>query len=118
MKKSEKISVRVLFPVKQVIAASIIAFIRSHPQVSWFHLQPVTGYSPYKKQFYPLLVVATKGDDVLGVVVALHICNQSLRLLDPYTSRIQANGNPLIKPDCPEKKQVLSLLLEKPSQIN
>ena len=112
MKKSEKISVRVLFPAKQVIASSIIAFIRSHPQVSWFHLQPVTGYLPYKKQFYPILVVATNDDDILGVVVAFHIRNQSLRSLDPYTSRIQANGNALIKPDYPEKKHVLSLLLD------
>ena len=113
MKKSEIISVRVLFPAKQVIAASIIAFIRSHPQASWFHLQPVTGYSPYEKQFYPLLFVANKGDDVLGAIIAFHIRNQSLRSLDPSTSRIQANGSPLIKPNYPEKKQVLSLLLEK-----
>jgi len=112
MKKSEKISVRMLFPAKQVIAASIIVFIREHPQVSWFHLQPVTGFSPYKKQFYPLLVIATKGDDVLGVVVALHIRNQFLRSLDRYNSRIQANGSPLINSDYPEKNQVLSLILE------
>ena len=112
MKKSERISVQTLFPGKQVIAASIIAFIRSHPQVSWFHLQPATGYSPYMKLFYPLLVVATKGNDVIGVVVAIHIRNQSLRSLDPYNSRVQANGNPLIKPNYPEHEQVLSLLLE------
>ena len=112
MNKSEKISVQILLPTKQVIEASIVSFILSHPQASWFHIQPVTGYSPYKKQFYPLLVVATKGDDVLGVVVALHIRNQALRSLDRYASRIQANGNPLIKPDYPEKEQVLFSLLE------
>ena len=118
MKKYEKISVHILFPARQVIATFIITFIRSHSQVSWFHLQPVIGYSPYKKQFYPLLFVATKGNDVLGVVVALHIRNQSLHLLDPYTSRIQANGSPLIKSDYPEPEQVLSLLLEKISNYS
>ena len=101
-----------LFPTKQVIAASIITFIRSHPQATWFHIQPVTGYMPYQKQFYPLLLVATNGDDVLGIVVALHIRNQLLRSLDPYTSRIQANGSPLIQSDYPEKEQVLYILLE------
>ena len=112
MKKSEKISIRVLFPAKQLIAVSIIAFIRSHPQTSWFHLQPVTSHSPNEKQFHPLLFVATKDDDVLGAVIAFHIHNPSLPLLDKYTSRVQANGNPLIKLDHPEKEQVLSLLLE------
>ena len=62
--------------------------------------------------------MATKGNDVLGVVVALHIRNQSLHLLDPYTSRIQANGSPLIKSDYPEPEQVLSLLLEKISNYS
>ena len=118
MKKSQKISVHVLFPAKQVIVASIIAFIQSHPQTSWFHLQPVTGYFPYQKRFYPLLFVAMKDEDVLGIIVAIHIRNQSLRLLDPYTSRIQANGNPLIKLDYPEKEQVLSHLIEKISNYS
>ena len=112
MKKPEKISVRLLFPAKQVIATQIIAFIHSHPQSTWFHQQPVIGCFPNKKQHHPLLFVATTSDDVLGIVVAMHIHNQPYHSRNLYPSRIQANGSPLIKPDIPEKDQMLSLLLE------
>ena len=112
MKKFKKISVRLLFPAKQAIESPIIAFIRSHPQASWFHLQPVIGCSPNKKQHHPLLFIASKHNEILGVVVAFHIQNQSIFTKKMSPSRIQANGSPLIKPNYPEKDQVLSLLLE------
>ena len=118
MKKSEKLTVRVLFPVKQSIETSIINFISSHPKVNWFQLQSVTGYSPFKNHYCPLLFVATLGKDVVGAVIAFHIQTQALRILNPYTSWIQANGSPLITITHPETKRILSVLLEKISNYS
>ncbi len=104
--------IELYLPEKDIIPASVISFVQSHPDASWFHLVALEKNCALLPGFSPFVIcLQEKNTNVSGVICAFLIRSDEQNNLLHSISSIRIYGAPLISPRKETQEEILDKLL-------